>query len=272
MEKKVILITGASSGMGYEAAKELAGQGNKVYGAARRVEKMASLKEYGVTPLHLDVTDESSCKETVEEIVQREGRLDVLINNAGYGSYGAIEDVDLTEAKRQFDVNLFGMAALTKAALPYMRAQHSGTIINISSMGGRIVSFMGGWYHATKYAVEAFSDALRMETKQFGINVVLIEPGGIKTNWGHIAADHLAESAKGGAYEETANRVSAGMHKQYSGNMMSDPKVVTRAISRAVNARRPRPRYLIGFGAKPLVFAHTVLPTRMFDFIMTHAS
>lgn len=272
MEKKVILITGASSGMGYETAKELAQQGNKVYGAARRVEKMVSLKEYGVTPIHLDVTDESSCREAIEEIINNEGRIDVLVNNAGYGSYGAIEDVDLTEAKRQFDVNLFGLAALTKAVLPHMRARHSGTIINVSSMGGRLVSFMGGWYHATKYAVEAFSDALRMETKQFGINVVLIEPGGIKTNWGHIAADHLAESAKGGAYEETANKVAAGMHKQYSGNMMSNPRVVTRAISRAVNARRPRPRYLIGFGAKPLVFAHAILPTRAFDFIMTHAS
>lgn len=271
MEKKVILITGASSGMGYETTKELAQQGNKVYGAARQVEKMVSLKEYGVTSLHLDVTDESSCREAVEEIIDKEGRIDVLVNNAGYGSYGAIEDVDLTEAKRQFDVNLFGLAALTKAVLPYMRARHSGTIINVSSMGGRLVSFMVGWYHATKYAVEAFSDALRMETKQFGINVVVIEPGGIKTNWGHIAADHLAESAKGGAYEETANKVAVGMHKQYSGNMMSKPKVVTRAISKAVNARRPRPRYLIGFGAKPLVFAHAILPTRAFDFIMTHA-
>lgn len=272
MSKKVILVTGASSGMGYEACKSLASQGHKVYGGARRVEKMESLKADGVTPLKLDVTDDASCKEAIDTIMKNEGRIDVLINNAGYGSYGAIEDVTIDEAKRQFEVNLFGLARLTKAVLPHMRMQHSGTIINTSSMGGRLVSFLGGWYHATKYAVEAFSDALRMETKQFGIHVALIEPGGIKTNWGHIAADHLAESAKGGAYEEVALKAAEGMHKQYSGNMMSDPKVVVKAMSKAVNARKPKPRYLIGFGAKPLVFMHAILPTRAFDFIMMHAS
>lgn len=270
--QKVILITGASSGMGYEAAKELASQGHTVYGAARRVEKIAPLASEGVRAIKLDVTDEDSCKKAVEKIVREQGRIDVLINNAGYGSYGAIEDVSLDEAHRQFDVNVFGVAALTKAVLPHMRKQHSGTIITTGSMGGRLVSFLGGWYHATKYSVEALSDALRMETKQFGINVVLIEPGCIKTNWGHIAADHLAESAKGGAYEEVATKTAEGMHKLYSGNMMSDPKVVVRAISRAVNARRPRPRYLIGTGAKPLVFMHAILPTRAFDWIMMHAS
>ena len=272
MSNKVILVTGASSGMGFETAKTLAQQGNKVYGAARRVEKMAALKEYGVTPLKLDITDETSNKAAIAEIIAKEGRIDVLINNAGYGSYGAIEDVDLAEAKRQFDVNLFGLEALTKNVLPYMRVQHSGKIINVSSMGGRLVSFMGGWYHATKYAVEAFSDALRMEVKQFGIDIILIEPGGIKTDWGHIAADHLADSAKGGAYEKTALKVAEGMHKQYNGNMMSKPQVVVKATVKAVNARRPKPRYLIGFGAKPLVFAHAILPTRGFDFIMMHAS
>ena len=147
MSNKVILVTGASSGMGFETAKTLAQQGNKVYGAARRVEKMAALKEYGVTPLKLDITDEASNKAAIAEIIAKEGRIDVLINNAGYGSYGAIEDVDLAEAKRQFDVNLFGLAALTKNVLPYMRAQHSGKIINVSSMGGCLVSFMGGWCH-----------------------------------------------------------------------------------------------------------------------------
>ena len=138
-------------------------------------------------------------------------------------------------------------------------------------MGGRLVSFMGGWYHATKYAVEALSDALRMEAAEFGIDVVLIEPGGIKTEWADIAADHLAESSKGGAYEQTAVKTAEGMRRQYSGKMMSDPDVVVRAISRAVNAKRPRPRYLIGFGAKPLVAAHAVLPTRAFDWVMKRA-
>ena len=153
-----------------------------------------------------------------------------------------------------------------------MRKQKSGRIINTSSMGGRLVSFMGSWYHATKYAVEAFSDGLRMETSDFGIKVILIEPGGIKTDWGFIAADHLEESSKGGPYEEIGRKTAEGMRKQYSGRMMSDPKVVSKAISKAVNSNRPKTRYLIGFGAKPLVFAHAILPTRVFDWIMKNAS
>ena len=272
METKIILITGASSGMGYQTAEILAKQGHKIYGGARRIEKMEPLKEYGVIPLKLDVTSEQSCKEAIDEIINNEGKIDVLINNAGYGSYGAVEDVTIEEAKRQFEVNLFGLARLTKEVLPYMRKQKSGRIINTSSMGGRLVSFMGSWYHATKYAVEAFSDGLRMETSDFGIKVILIEPGGIKTDWCFIAADHLEESSKGGPYEEIGRKTAEGMRKQYSGRMMSDPKVVSKAISKAVNSNRPKTRYLIGFGAKPLVFAHAILPTRVFDWIMKNAS
>lgn len=268
----VILITGASSGIGYQTAQSLASEGHTVYGAARRLDKLDELKKYGVKPLKLDITDDESIQKAVTTIINNEHRIDVLINNAGYGSYGAIEDVPLNEAKRQFDVNLFGMARLTQLVLPYMRKQHSGRIINTSSMGGRLVSYMGAWYHATKYAVEAFSDALRMETSDFGIKVSLIEPGGIKTNWGFIAADHLEESAKNGAYKEQANKAATGMRKQYSSNMMSDPKVISKAISKAVDSKSPKTRYLVGFGAKPLVFAKTVLPTRIFDFIMKHAS
>lgn len=269
---EIILLTGASSGIGKQTAEFLAKQGYKVYAGARRVEQMESLKAFGVTPLRLDVTDESSINEAVQTIIQNEGRIDVLINNAGYGSYGAIEDVSLDEAKRQFEVNLFGLASLTKAVLPYMRKQQAGRIINVASMGGRLVSFLGAWYHATKYAVEAFSDALRMEVKQFGIKVSLIEPGGIKTDFGHIAADKLEKSAQGGAYEAVAQKTATGMRKQYSGNMMSDPMIVSKAIGKAVAAKRPRPRYLIGFMAKPLVFLHTVLPTSIFDKIMMNAS
>lgn len=161
---------------------------------------------------------------------------------------------------------------LTKRVLPYMRKQGSGTIVNVSSMGGRVTTYFGAWYHATKYALEAFSDALRMEVGDFGINVSIIEPGGIKTPWGFIAADHLEESAKGGAYEKQAVKTAAGMRKQYSGNMMSDPKIISKAIAKAVNARRPKTRYLIGLGAKPIVLMHTLLPARWFDYIMKHAS
>lgn len=268
----VILITGASSGIGYQTAQDLARQGHTVYGGARRVDKITPLEKDGVKPLPLDVTNDASMQAAVTTLIANEGRIDVLINNAGYGSYGAVEDVTIAEAKKQFDVNLFGMARLTQLVLPYMRQQHSGRIINTSSMGGRLVSYMGAWYHATKYAVEAFSDALRMETKAFGIQVSLIEPGGIKTNWGFIAADHLVASAQGGAYEQQATKAAAGMRRQYSSKLLSQPTVISKAIAKAVNQRHPRPRYLVGFGAKPLVFAKAILPTRLFDFIMMHAS
>lgn len=211
----------------------MAAQGHIVYGAARQVSAMDPLKAKGVKPIALDVTNEESMKTAIETIIKNEGRIDVLVNNAGYGSYGAI---------------------------------------NVSSMGGRLTSYLGGWYHATKYAVEALSDALRMETAEFGIDVSIIEPGGIKTDWGFIAADKLTESAKGGAYEKQATKAAEGMRKQYSGNMMSNPKIISRAISKAINSRRPKTRYLIGFGAKPLVFLHTILPARIFDMIMKNAS
>lgn len=266
--KKVVLLTGASSGIGYQAAQLLAQHGYQVYGGARRIAAMDPLKSVGVIPLPLDITDEASIQTAVQTVIKQAGHIDILINNAGYGSYGAVEDVTIDEAKRQFNVNIFGLAALTKAVLPYMRAQKSGRIINTSSMGGRLTTMFGAWYHATKYALEAFSDALRMETKAFGIDVVLIEPGAIKTPWGLIAADHLRESAKGGAYEQQADQTAAGLTREYSSNLLSDPKVVAKAMLKAAQAAHPRARYLVGFGAKPLVFLHTILPTRAFDWLI----
>ena len=240
--------------------------GYTVYGAARRVEKIEELASEGVKALSLDVTDEASMEAAVQQIIDAEGRIDVLINNAGYGSYGAIEDVPIDEARRQFEVNLFGLARLTQLVLPHMRARGSGRILNISSMAGRITSPLGAWYHATKYALEAFSDALRMEVEEFGIDVVIIEPGGIKTPWGLIAADHLEESSRNGVYAAQAQRVAANMRKLYSpSSNLSEPKVISNAILRALEARRPKTRYLVGFGAKPSVFLHTVLPDRLFD-------
>ena len=180
LQRPVVLLTGASSGIGYDVAPLLVRYGYIVYGAARRVEKIEELASEGVKALSLDVTDEASMEAAVQQIIDAEGRIDVLINNAGYGSYGAIEDVPIDEARRQFEVNLFGLARLTQLVLPHMRARGSGRILNISSMAGRITSPLGAWYHATKYALEAFSDALRMEVEEFGIDVVIIEPGGIK--------------------------------------------------------------------------------------------
>lgn len=266
--KKVILITGATDGIGRQAAIMLAQQGHTVYGGGRNPQKLETLKKENVIPVKLDLTQRITLEDTVQMILDKEGQIDVLINCAGYGSYGAIENVTIKEAKRQFDVNLFGLAELVKLVLPQMRKQHSGRIVNISSMGGRLTTYFGAWYHATKYALEAFSDALRMETKQFGIDVSIIEPGGIKTNWGIIAADHLHKSSQGTVYEQEADRTAKMMKAEYTSKMLSNPKVIAKAINKAVNSNHPKTRYLVGFGAKPLVFMHAVMPTKAFDWLM----
>ena len=251
---KVVLITGASSGIGFEAA--------------RRVDRMEPLKADGVVPIGMDVTDETSLQDGVGAVLAAEGRIDVLVNNAGYGYFGAIENVPLEEARRQLEVNVFGLARLCQLVLPAMREQGSGRIVNISSVAGKAVLLFGGWYHVSKYSVEALSDALRMEMKPFGIDVVLIEPGGIRTDWGLIAADHLAESSAGTPYEEEGLQESRTLRKAYSIRLLSRPAVVTRAISRAVNSKRPRTRYRIGFGSGILVLSHALLPDRWWDALM----
>lgn len=262
---KIILVTGASSGIGFDAARSLAQKGHRVYGAARRVEKMEPLRAYGVIPLRMDVTDEASMEAGVRSILEAEGRIDVLVNNAGYGSFGAIENVPIEEARRQLDVNVFGLARLTQLVLPSMRAQQAGRIIDIASVAGKMNLYFGGWYHVSKFAVESLSDALRIELKPFGINVSVIEPGGIHTDWGVIAADHLRDSSKGTPYEKEALRESETLRKAYTGNYLSKPSVVTRAICKAALSRRPRARYRVGFGATTLVFFHAILPDRWWD-------
>ena len=185
---KAALVTGASSGIGRMVAQEPKNAGFKVYAAARRVDRMADLEKDGITPVALDLTKDESIVECVNTVLSKEESIDVLVNNAGYGSYGATEDVPLEEGRRLFDVNLFGMARLIQLVTPAMRKNHYGKTVNISPMGGKIWTKFGGWYHATKYAVEGLSDCLRMELKPFGIDVVVVEPGGIKTGWGIIAA------------------------------------------------------------------------------------
>ena len=256
-----ILVTGASSGIGYSVAETLARMGHTVFAGARRVALMEPLKAAGVTPLFLDVCDEQA----VDACLAQTGPLDVVINNAGFGYFGAIENVPLEEARRQLEVNLFGLALLCRKVLPGMRERGFGKIVNVSSVAGRACLYFGGWYHVSKYAVEAFSDSLRMEVKPFGVDVVLIEPGGIRTDWGIIAANHLEESSRGTPYEEEALREAATMRKGYSSTLLAPPEAVTRAIVRAVKARRPRARYLTGSGAHLVVFLHTLLPTRWWD-------
>ena len=262
---KTALVTGASSGIGEETARTLHKLGYTVYAAARRTDRLKQLTAIGIHALTMDVTDDESMSSGIEKIITETGRIDVLVNNAGYGSYGAIEDVSLDEARRQFEVNVFGLGRLTQLVLPHMRAQRSGTIINISSMGGRLTTPLGGWYHATKYAVEALSDALRMETAPFGIDVVVIEPGGIRTEWSGIAADHLEETAEGSAYASQIKAVANSMRSESTNKRQSPPSVIADTVEKIVTARKPRTRYVVGFAAKPLVTLRRILPDRAFD-------
>ncbi len=261
----VILITGASSGIGYEAAKMLAAKGHKVYAAARRTELLEPLKADGIVPVKLDVTDEASCQDCVRTVSEAEGRIDALVNNAGYGYLGPIECVPLQDADAQIRTNLLGMACLCKLVIPLMREQKSGRIVNISSVAGQAPVLFGGWYNISKYGVEALSDNLRIELKPFGIKVIKIEPGGIKTPWGGIAADHLEECTSGTVYSASASREATLLRMGYNGSLLAPPSTAARAICRAVITKRPRARYRPGSGASFLVAAHAILPLRWWD-------
>lgn len=270
MKQKVILITGASSGIGYDTATRLAKQGHKVYGAARRIDKMLPLKEFGITPIKMDVTDDASMIAGVNAVLEAEGRIDVLVNNAGYGYFGAVENVTMEEARKQLEVNVFGLARLTQLVIPHMRKQGSGRIVNLASIAGKLALYFGGWYHVSKFAVEGFSDALRMELKPFGIDVVIIEPGGIRTEWGIIAADHLAESSKGTVYEQAALNEANAIKNAYTqgGKLLSPPSVIAKAICKGVNRKHPKARYRTGMGSHSMVFLHWLLPSKWWDGLM----
>ena len=272
MTPKIALVTGASSGIGEATARKLHALGFTVYGAARRADRMEKLAADGIRPIAMDVTDEESARAGVDRILAESGRIDVLVNNAGYGSYGALEDVPLSEARYQFEVNVFGAARLIQLVLPGMRAQRSGTIVNISSMGGKIYTPLGGWYHGTKFALEALSDCLRLEVKRFGIDVVVIEPGGIRTEWGGIAADNLRKVSGSGPYANQAEAMAKSMDSELADRRSSPPTVIADAIAKAVTARRPRTRYLVGFAAKPLVTLRRLLPDRAFDYTIKRAT
>lgn len=266
---KVVLITGATSGIGLETAKLLAEAGYKVYGAGRHIEPLEQLKDLGVKAVKLDLTDANSIQECARSVIKDAGRIDVLINNAGYGSLGPVENVSDEEAKRQFEVNVFGLMSLTREVLPIMRQQGSGRIINVSSIAGRVVSLMGGWYHASKYSIEALSDALRREVKPFGIKVIIIEPGAIKTPWAKIAAEHLTSSSSGTPYESQAEKASSFMKRLYSGRWPTPPVKVAQTIVRAVKARNPKARYRVGFSSTLQLWVKALLPTKLQDKIFS---
>lgn len=261
---KIILITGASSGIGKATAQHLATLGHKVYGASRKLEDMQNISD--VIPIQLDMGDYSSLERAVTEIVDEEGRIDVLFNNAGYGQYGSVEETPIEDAKKQFEVNLFGLARLTQLVIPHMRKQGSGTIINTSSMGGKIYTPMGAWYHATKHALEGWSDCLRIELKQFGIDVVVIEPGGIQTGWGTIAIEKMLAVSGGGPYKKYAESAARGMRGRYEKpGSLSRPEVIAEIVGKAITAKKPKTRYVAGTFARPLMFARKYLGDRFFD-------
>lgn len=265
MNKKTALITGASTGIGRATAILLNEKGYTVYAGARRTERMKDLEQMGIHTFALDVTDEDSMAVGVAAILEKEKSVDILVNNAGYGSYGAIEDVPLEEGKRQFEVNLFGMARMIQLVLPGMRKNHYGKIINISSMGGKIWTPLGGWYHASKFAVEGFSDCLRLETQQFGIDVVLVEPGGVKSEWADISAEHIEKYSGNTAYASMAHGYVKTMKKNYDGNNMSSPEEIASLVLKAISVKQPKTRYLYGFMAKPMVWLKGILGDRGYD-------
>lgn len=258
---KVILITGASSGMGKETAKQLIKEGHKVYTAARRIENMDELKQLGGFPIQMDVTNEADIQKVLDTIIQYEGKIDVLWNNAGYGLYGAVEDISISEAKKQFEVNLFGLASLTQKVIPFMRKDKSGTIINTSSMGGKMYTPLGAWYHASKHALEGWSDCLRLELKAFNINVVILEPGLIQTEFADVLTAPLVKFSGKGAYANLVNSIT----KSTGTTKMSPTTVIADTISKIVRVNRPKTRYRVGNWAKPMVWMRIYLGDKLFD-------
>ena len=262
---KTALVTGASSGIGEATALQLAELGYTVYAGARRIDRMSDLADRGIRTKSVDVTDDGSMVALVEMIIADTGRIDALINNAGYGMYGALEDVPIEEARRQFEVNVFGLARLTQLVLPHMRAQRDGYIVNVSSMGGKIWEPLGSWYHASKFAVEGLSDSLRVEVAEFGIKVVIIEPGTIRSEWGGIAADQLEATSAKTPYARQAKLVGAGLRAAERMFIAAGPEVVAEVIGKAVQDPKPRTRYTAGGGARAFLLAEWILPDRGFD-------
>jgi short-subunit dehydrogenase len=266
MTKKTVLITGASAGIGKETAKTLIGEGYTVYAAARRVERMDDLRKSGAVPLKMDITREDDLVAVVEQIEKESGGVDILINNAGFGLYGAIEETTIEDARYQFEVNLFGLARITQLVLPYMRTQKWGKIINMSSTAGKCALPMGAWYTATKFAIEGWSDSLRFEVRQFNIDVIIIEPGPIGTEFWSVYVNPMLERSGQGPYGEIANAMANwSLDRQNNPDSTSSPSVIADTISKAIEARRPRTRYAAGKLARTVLFLRRWSGDRLYD-------
>jgi NAD(P)-dependent dehydrogenase (short-subunit alcohol dehydrogenase family) len=263
---RAVLITGCSTGIGRAAAERLAGHGHTVYATARRPESIEDLKQVGCRTLALDVTDEESMRAAVEEVERAEGAVGALVNNAGYSQSGALETVPLDDLRRQFETNVFGLLRMCQLVLPGMRRQRHGRIVNLSSMGGKLTFPGGGAYHATKYAVEAISDVLRFEVRGFGVDVSIIEPGLIKTNFAETSVATVAH--EDGPYAEFNRAVAATTAGAYEGPLAKlggGPKDVAEVIEKALTARRPRTRYKVTASARILMAQRALMPDRVWD-------
>ncbi len=271
---KVILITGASSGIGREAAILLGRQGHRVYAGARRLERMADLAERAggdVTAVEMDVSKGDDNKRVVDQVIEAEGRIDVLINNAGFGLYGPIEDLPIDDARYQFEVNLFGLAHLTQLVLPHMRSQGSGRIVNVSSMVGKVFMPLAAWYDATKHALEGWSDCLRYETAPFGIQVVLIEPGAIKTEFDDVRMAQLEALPADSAYRSQIEKFKKLVDAPPDLDRQTPPEVVARVYAKAATTRRPRRRYITGTYARPWMYTRRWLGDGAYEMILRRA-
>lgn len=262
---RTALVTGASAGMGKDMAFRLIDEGYTVYVAARRVEKMKDLEQAGARLIGMDISSEDDIAAAVDRIMNECGGVGVLVNNAGFGMYGAVEDTSIDDARYQFEVNLFGLARLTQLLLPAMRAQGFGKIINLSSVGGKIYTPLGAWYHATKHALEGWSDCLRLEVAQFGIDVVIVEPGIISTEFGDVMSGPMLERSGSGAYANLAKANAKAVGGAYKDGGGSPASVITDLVMKAVRSRKPQTRYHGGQMASMLLFFRRWLPDRAFD-------
>jgi len=263
--KEIALVTGASSGMGKVIAIRLLQDGFNVVAAARRTEQMSDLKKLGAEIVQLDISKEERISAAVAEIESKFGGVDVLVNNAGFGLYGAVEDVSLADARYQFEVNLFGLARLTQLLLPAMRKKGTGKIINITSMGGKIYTPLGAWYHASKHALEGWSDCLRLEVADKGIQVVVVEPGLIRTDFGNLLSKHLRQYIGRSAYSDLTKKVADSTDRYTEKNLGSPPEVIADAVARAANARSPKTRYVAGQYARMTIFMRKWFGDRLYD-------
>lgn len=267
MVSPVAIVTGGSSGIGELTARHLNDKGYQVYAVARRTSRMTTLAQAGIHVHAVDLTDDASMADLVDRVLTQHGRIDLLVNNAGYGAFGAVETVPMAEARAQFEVNVFGLARMTQLVLPQMREQGRGRIINVSSIAGYVAEPYGAWYHASKHAVEGLSDCLRLELKPFGIDVVLVEPGPVRTEWNAIAAQSLAEASRATPYEKQAKSTRRALKAMNSPALAVPASRVSDVIVRAAMDDDPRPRYPVGRRAAAIIALAKYLPTRATDFV-----